>query len=510
MRFRPKSGPVSNWILQQDSDLVKDALQQVSGSAFPLPSTRVMRSFEHLRRAWSQVLSTSAAHRLDRHRTISTTASAPMWVYCLQGIGARDVFARALRYHASSPFNGVCWDARVQKFASKVSFQGVTHHAGHFRCEIEAAHAYDERLRHLCQDGARLKRSLNFPSFAEVTFTESPEEARARALAKGSTNAKEEESFRRLYHRFSVVPQATTHEIVRVSDSSKVDALFQPKGSEHGGLPLQLKAASLSGNCRQSYSFQRTKGYHGMLLLFIALDRDFFWAMPGTSVALTAFTIRLGSDRDETLRVNDLGSTLDSCYGQQQEFPHVSLRNARLQCGKCHLVEERAHLQMSDVLGGVGYQLKRAFSGTAVDSLLVGDGGVLRVQEKASTLHQPRGTYRVSLCRTAGALGTLAYSEFDFDILLVAILENEQVVGIFVFASDVLAQHGLIGGKPSVLPLWPAWRLPKRQAYRVRSAWQLEHFVDLRGWSGQAALPDEVRRRLAQLLQPHFQKGTAP
>ena len=417
-------------------------------------------------------------------------------------------FARVWRNLASSSFNGVYWNTWQKKFQAKVSFQGKLHHVGYFHCENQAAHAYDERLRRLCQDGARLKKSLNFPSLSEATYTaQLPIEMvqRVRELADVDTFAKEEQSFRRLQDRFLMTPQALTHEIIRVSGSSRVDALYQFKGCDIGGVPLQLKAASASGKFRTSYAFTNTRGYDGMLLVLIALDRNRMWVTPGSAVPTTKFTIRLDSERDEAYRVIDLGSTLQQHFQGSAAIPHhISLRHARLWCSKANQVEEHAHRQMAALFASAGFHLDKAHTLTAVDSVLVGVGCKWRVQEKASS-RRKHGGYEAHLHK-----GTLrqAYSDSDFDLLLAALLEGNKLTGLFLFPTHVLCKHGFVGGKPAMLRLWPPWNLPVREKHRVKNAWQLDHFVDLQGWSESEVPPEKASNRLAHLLRRLVQ--TAP
>ena len=400
----------------------------------------------------------------------------------------------------SSQYNGVYWNKARGKYHARVGFKGQHKHVGYFLTEQEAAHAYDLRLRGLCHDGIRLKRSLNFPTPLEASFKEDPQKSRRRALAVYSKNAsKEDASFDRLRRLFMSSPQAETYEIIRVSESSKVDALFQPRGSLTGGLALQLKSASFRQQ-DYGYVFSRTRGYAGMLLVLLPLDGDALWALPGASVTQWHFFIKPGSSRDMALQVRDVGSLLEGCYRNRQDFPHLSLSEARLQCSPTHLVEEQAHALLTTLFSRIGCQLQKSFAGLAtVDSVLVGEGGRWRVQEKASTL-QARG-YSANLWKCGGALGRLAYAETDFDLLLVSLLDDGQLAGLFAFPSDLLTNLGYLGQRACGLQLHPPWRLPKGEKTRVKYAWQLAYFVDLRKWDAETPqLPAEMRCVLGALL----------
>ena len=404
---------------------------------------------------------------------------------------------------ASSQFNGVYWNKAIGKYHAQVCFKGDRKHAGCFLTEQQAAHAYDALLRALCDDGRRLKRSLNFPTPLEASaaaWTEQQQqESRRRALATYSQRRKEDESFDRLRRLFDSSPQAQNYEILRVSGSSKVDALFQRRGSISGGVALQLKSASLQR--QRYYSFNNTRGYAGMLLMLLALDSDAVWALPGASVTRTSFFITSGSSRDAAFQVDDVGLLLESCLRNRKDFPHVSLAEARVQCSPNHHVEEQAHALLATMFHRVSYELEKSFTDSpTVDSVLAGEACRWRVQEKSSTL-QADFRYSVGLWKHGGALGKLAYSEDDFDLVLAALLDDGRLSGLFVFPADALARLGYIGQKPCHLPLHPPWRLPKREDTRVKHAWQLEYFVDLRKWDAASPLPFEVHKILENILR---------
>ena len=398
---------------------------------------------------------------------------------------------------ASSQYNGVCRNKAKGKFEARLGFNRHQEYLGLFPTEQEAAQAYDARLRELCNDGVRLRRSLNFPTALEASFVGCQLQSRRRALsAFGLHASKEKASLDRLHRCFESSPQAENYEIIRVSGSSKVDALFQARGSLTGGLALQLKSASLR---RQGFWFNNTHGYVGMLLVLVALDCDALWALPGASVTSASLYIKPGSTRDMELRTEDIGSLLESCFRNRKDFPHVSLEEARLQCSPNHQVEEQAHAFLRMLFRCVGFKLEKLFEGLAtVDSVLAGGGCQWRVQEKASTIQARR--YAANLSKHGGALGRRAYAETDFDLLLVALLDDSRLSGLFVFPADVLLKLGYLGRRPVTLPLYPPWRLPQQEATRAKHSWQLAHFVDLRKWDTETLLPIELRNILEDLL----------
>ena len=409
--------------------------------------------------------------------------------------------------HTTSVYNGVSWSRSIQKFRSTLVLNRHSMHIGFFQCEVVAAQAYDERLRALaCHDKARLRKSLNFPSASEASFQEKPHENRYRTLMTYGSNArKEQDSFRRLHHCFLRSYQAHKFELARVSGSSRVDAIFQPKASAQGGLCIQIKSSSsASHKPMRLYNFSRTAGYAGMLLVLVALDCDLLWVVPGHQVTQTGLGLTIGTERDRCWRVSNLGSALEMYFHQRDDFPHVSLERARMACCPKNRVEEQAHLLLSAMFSCLGLQLVKSFSELVVDSLLVFPGQSrqpLRIQEKASNFQTAKGVYAANLWRRAGTLGPQAYGDTDFDVLVVSILHQERLAGMFAFPVSVLRQQGLVGQKPVRHLLHPPWLPGKKQETRDKYAWQLEYFVDLRGWTDRSELPAAARVRLDELVQ---------
>ena len=417
-------------------------------------------------------------------------------------IVSRVRWSQNLCRQASNSFRGVYWRQTNGKYQSSVYFNKMMHHVGSFGCELQAAKAFDARLRSLCEDGVRLKKSLNFPTVQEANFQKCQLEAREDALrAQQNRLRTEEESFRTLLRLFQQSSEAPCYEIVRIGGFARADALFRPVGSVTG-IRLQIKSSTARGPNGLSYRFSKTNGYEGMLLILVAPDIKMCWTVAGGQVLQKHIAILLGSDRDRCWRAQDIGATLQSCLQDETAFPHTSLCEARLQCSStAHQVEQCAHFRMVAVFSAVNCRLRQSIKAAAtVDSVLQGEGFNWRVQEKAANFRQSAGGYAIALCRRRGKHYT-GYEETDFDLLMAAALDAERLSGLFVFPVRVLAEHGFVGQKPAFLPLHPPWSLPKTKVTQIKYAWQLEYFVDLRSWSGKLPLSFESCTALRKLLK---------
>ena len=338
----------------------------------------------------------------------------------------------------------------------------------------------------------------------EAAFRESPQQARQRGLSiYGSNHRKEARSFELLMRAFASSKYSDKYEIVRLSGASRADALFKMKGAGQRGFCIQLKAATSKCSRGDVYSFNHVLGYSGMLMVFVALDGGHIWAASGRQLSAKYMTMTIGSERDHKWRVSDIGSVLALCFHDVQEFPHMSIQEARQQCSPSHRVEAAAHEQLRLLFSCCSMCLAYPTEHqTTVDSVLDASYGntvgLLRLQEKAS--HLSRRAYFVHMAKKGDALGSLPYDPDDFDVLAACVLHEERLQGLFLIPISVLVEQGFIGKKPKSLRLFPTWWPPKQNRTKKKYAWQLDFFLDLRTWPGSAELPGQLEQRLRRLI----------
>ena len=418
----------------------------------------------------------------------------------IQSLDSAAAVAEAAKYR------GVHYNKAQHSFTVKASAHGITHYVGSHGSAMQAAQAFDDRLRLICgNDPLRLRRSLNFPTEEEAAFRETPLQARERGLRTYRDNArKEAEAYKLIHASFAKSSLAHRYELRRLTGSSKADALLMLKDSEESGLPIQIKAASNFGNDR--YSFMGMLGYEGMLVLMVALDSGSLWACSGQSLTSQHLQITVGCNSDTQRRVSDLASHLLRSFHKTEEFQRLSIRQATLACSPTHQVEACARLQLERLFQHVGMCLKNPFiHQTTVDSLLawqhLGSCPVLlRVQEKAANKRRGDGRLSVSMSKRGGVLGRLAYSEDDFDLLAASVMNENQLQGVFLIPMSVLVQRAFAGTKATHMSLHPPWSAPKRKPTKDKYDWQLDFFVDLRAWQGSEDLSPMLQARLRHLV----------
>ncbi|CAE7260267.1 unnamed protein product, partial [Symbiodinium pilosum] len=224
----------------------------------------------------------------------------------------------------------------------------------------------------------------------------------------------------------------------------------------------------------------------------------------GAGVVQHSLFLVVGGPKDQALRVSSLPETLQSCFYKAEEYPHVTLEEARLQCGKANYVEELARRQSEVVLRQAGFRSKPYQQLSAVDSVLSGYGREYAVQEKASSRGR-RGDYLAGLSKFGGVLGRIPYESTDFDLLIISLLDDEhKLEGIYLIPTSALAQRGLVNKRPVTLHVYPPWAPAKRAAAIRKHAWQLDYFIDLRGWAGGPLSGETVGRLLQLLLNPEL------
>ena len=411
----------------------------------------------------------------------------------------------------AAKYCGVYYNKAQHSFSAKASVRGIIHHVGTYGSAMQAAQAFDDRLRLICgNDPFRLRRSLNFPSKDEAAFRETPLQTRKRVLRTyGDSARKEAEGFKLIHAIFEKSLLAHRYELRRLTGSSKADALLMPKDSEGSGLPIQIKASSNSRKgegrrCR--YDFHNVLGYDGMLVLMVALDSGYVWACSGQSLKVQKLQVTVGCKSDTQRRVSDLASHLLRSFHDTQEFQRLSVREATLACAPTHQVEAFARLQLERLFQHVGMCLKNPFiHQTTVDSLLAwqrpGSSPVLlRVQEKAANNWRGDGRYAVVMSKRGGVLGRLAYSEDDFDLLAASVMNENQLQGVFLIPMSVLVQRAFAVTKATQMSLHPPWSAPKRKPTKDKYDWQLDFFLDLRAWQGSEDLSPMLQARLRHLV----------
>ena len=416
---------------------------------------------------------------------------------------SHDAVARAAKYRS------IYYHKRGRVYEARLQVGGGPGYIGQFKHAKQAAEAYDREVRRMYPDDTpdhkfRRKNLLNFPSEQEAAYTESPEQARKRGLKLGGSSfCKEARSFELLREAFCESPCSENYELVRLTGSSKADALFKPRGSSQAGLQIQLKAATSGWKQGKTYKFRNLLGYDGMLVFLVALDGGHFWAASGEEFKTCQLQITIGCASDTCRRVEDTGARLVAGFKNTRKFPHISIEEAECQCSVTSRVEAVAHRQLRSLFDRMNWSLicPREHQ-TTVDSLLEVSIGrpLVRLQEKASHFHERLGRYCVQMSKCGGSLGRLPYVKDDFDLLVACVLRKDRLQGIFLIPISELAQKGFVADRPCMLPLHPPWSPAKWNRTRRKYIWQLDWFLDLRTWCDSEELPEELQGRLEQLL----------
>ena len=195
---------------------------------------------------------------------LSWVALCPVLVGPLEAPARPDQEAAA-RAEAAK-YRGVSYHKRNRIFEAWLQVQDGPGYIGSFKTDTHAAEARDQEVRRLYPDDTpdhklQRKKKLNFPSEEEAAYHETPQQARKRALKIHFANArKADRSFDLLKEALNTSPYSEKYELVRLTESSKADALLKLRGSSQAGLPIQLKAATSRRREGKMYHFSHLLG----------------------------------------------------------------------------------------------------------------------------------------------------------------------------------------------------------------------------------------------------------
>ena len=221
---------------------------------------------------------------------------------------------------------------RNRPFGAALQVRDGPGYIGSFKTAKQAAEAYDRAVRRMYPDDTpdhkfHRKKKLNFPLEEEAAYDETQEQARRRGLkVSGANHRKEARSFELLKEALDASPYSEKCGLVRLTASSKADALLKLRGSSQAGLPIQLKAATSRWREGRVYKFNNMLGYDGMLVVLVALDRGHFWATAGEELKSEQRGITVGCASDTDRRVQDIGSHLVACSKIHRSFPTHQLK----------------------------------------------------------------------------------------------------------------------------------------------------------------------------------------
>ena len=195
---------------------------------------------------------------------LSWVALCPVLVGPLEAPARPDQEAAA-RAEAAK-YRGVSYHKRNRIFEAWLQVQDGPGYIGSFKTDTHAAEARDQEVRRLYPDDTpdhklQRKKKLNFPSEEEAAYHETPQQARKRALKIHFANTrKADRSFDLLKEALNTSPYSEKYELVRLTESSKADALLKLRGSSQAGLPIQLKAATSRRREGKMYHFNHLLG----------------------------------------------------------------------------------------------------------------------------------------------------------------------------------------------------------------------------------------------------------
>lgn len=366
-------------------------------------------------------------------------------------------------------FHGISWHRDAKKWSAKI-YQGSTcFFLGLFSDRNTAALAHDAALRQHGLAESKLHR-LNFPTLHEKAQMKLD---RSRLRPPLSSMVIEAESKAVIEAYIS-----SGWELQWLGEGTRADGVFRDASAcgLDAWVGIQVKAARLSAR-RRCYSFSRTSGYNGFLVLAVPIGEDFCWAFPGSAVTASMLCVTVGGKWDAfRVRLDDLPNLFHSCWADPVEYPRSPLTIWRQQCSSGQRLEESACDQLSRLFQRAGLKVVPPSVGMGPVDMVIEDS--IRVQCKARQCsYLPTQRYDVSLHRR-DASSHRQYDEEEFDVLIVQLMRERALDGFFVFPATLLHQHKLVGQsrKSGGLCVFPPWARPGTARTRAAMAWQAPCF----------------------------------
>lgn len=259
---------------------------------------------------------------------------------------------------------------------------------------------------------------------------------------------------------------------------------------------VQVKASShprRPGN----YVFSKTAGYHGLLVLCVALDERLLWALPGSQLNASGLSLTLRGKWDSYRCCwSGLSAVLVCAWMCQDAFrrsPLASLRAPLSPTQKTELLSLDVGGEMLKQVGLIA-EAPRQQQGP-VDTVVDGDS---RVQSKArkATDGQVR-SYTFGLFRKSSSTCRSLYLPGDFDALMAFLMVGDVVLGCFVIPTRELALRGFFchTQRRASITLYLPWSRPTIAKAKAAKEWQAPFFVHAGGGF------DEVEKgRLRKLM----------
>lgn len=389
----------------------------------------------------------------------------------------------------SSTYRGLSWRTHLSKWQVRARVNGTQTSLGCFALAEDAAHAYDGFIR-ASGTSVELLRRLNFPTANELACISS---AVPRSTGRGCHNSQVEASSKRL---LADRLDRNSWDLVWMPEGTRADGALRPRISGYTWFGIQMKAATQP--CRpNAYSFSCVRGYEGLLMVCIALDKQYLWMLPGGAVKSTRLQITLGGKWDQyRCSWSQLSAVLACAWMCRDTFLRRPLSSLRRPSAQSSQVELLSLDLLAQALHDVGLACEAPIVQNGPVDMLVDTN--IRSQCKARTARSnATPTFRVGMTRRCGSSGSVPYSVGDFDAFLACLVVGESLTGCFVIPARELVSRGYLDPIKwrTGITLHLPWLTPKLAKARLAKEWQAAYFVNIPGGR------DEFRRdRLRHLM----------
>jgi len=375
------------------------------------------------------------------------------------------------RARFSSKYRGVYWHRRARKWCAMTTVHGSLRYIGLFVSQLEAAEAVDHALRRWGPANSRAR--LNFPSTCDM--------ARARNVeVYGAAHTTEARAWQQILRSLHAWATSGRFEVRRLREGTHADAIFRCRdpGYDDMWVGMQVKSTARA-SANNTFTFNNTRGYDGLLLVCVALVPGVIWVIPGDTVGVGYLTLKVGNDMHDSFRCEDLGAALTEAWLNCSRYPKRSAAAWGTPTSRLRRIEHDGQKHGHTWLSKCGFSLEQPVVENGHFDTVI--NGVIRAQEK--TVTAPRhdcGTYCVSLTKHGGLGTRIPYVGDEFDLLVVYLFSQWTFATVFIVPTYTLLRHGVVGAQRAGLTLYPPQSQPNARRPRTEKAWQAQYFFDVR------------------------------
>jgi len=250
-----------------------------------------------------------------------------------------------------------------------------------------------------------------------------------------------------------------------------------------------------------------TCGYSGLQVVLVALHEEILWVIPGHSIVVSHIAVTPRGKWDVFRRTwSDLHHIMSGAWARRDLYLRKTAEAWQTPISGSQQIEHLSLTLCLRVFNKAGLSVAMpSVERTPVDMVVEQD---IQVQIKARTkpMHGPTSSYQFKISKRLGFRRSGPYQANDFDALVLCILSERRLAGMFVFPASELLRQGLVGQNArTTLSVYPSWSAPRMLKAKAAKLAQAPYFLAFEGEPG-----DDDLARVRALLAACRRGGGEP